>query len=70
MKPSSWTSGGRRPYRHTMLLSHSTVQNMAKQPAVYYVTIPDFGPFYCLGNKSGVEEKVSALYLRDDGKNS
>ena len=40
------------------------------QKGVYYVTIPDFGPFYCLGNKSGVEEKVSALYLRDDGKNS
>ena len=40
------------------------------QPAVYIVTIPDFGPFYCLGNQSGVEEKVSAFFVRNDGKNS
>ena len=36
--------------------------------AVYFVTIPDFGPFYCLGSKSGMEEKVSAFFTRADGK--
>ena len=38
------------------------------QEAVQVVTIPDFGPYYCLGSKSGVEVKVSAFFSRVDGK--